>query len=72
MMMMVVVSSIPRDVIGPIVHRCWGLSKVRCGGEGRYLHGWWKVLESARYLFLGVNPQDNMCHHVSGMEQSAE
>jgi hypothetical protein len=24
-----------------IVLRCWGLSKVRCGGEGLVLHGVW-------------------------------
>jgi hypothetical protein len=28
----------------------------------------WFLLESAKDLFLGVDPQDNMFHHVSGME----
>jgi hypothetical protein len=28
----------------------------------------WFLLESAKDRFLGVDPQDNMCHHVSGME----
>jgi hypothetical protein len=55
-----------------IVFRCQGLSKVRCGGEGLVLHGVCQVLESAKDLFLGVDPHDNMCHHVSGMEQPAE
>jgi hypothetical protein len=27
------------------------------------------LLESAKDRFLGVDPQDNMCHHVSGMKQ---
>jgi hypothetical protein len=39
-----------------IVLRCRGLSKVRCGGEGSVLHGVWQVLESAKDLFLGVDP----------------
>jgi hypothetical protein len=39
-----------------IVLRCWGLSKVRCDGEGLVLHGVWQVLESASDLFLGVDP----------------
>jgi hypothetical protein len=55
-----------------IVFRCQGLSKVRCGGEGLVLHGVCQVLESAKDLFLGVDHHDNMCHHVSGMEQPAE
>jgi hypothetical protein len=44
-----------------IVFRCQGLSKVRCS-EGRLCPSWcaWKVLESAKDLFLEVNPQDNM------------
>jgi hypothetical protein len=32
------------------------------------------LLESAKHQFLGVNPpppKDNMCHHMSGMEQFA-
>jgi hypothetical protein len=55
-----------------IVLRCQGLSKVRCGGEGLVLHGVWQVLESSKDLFLGVDPQDNMCRHMSGMERPAE
>jgi hypothetical protein len=39
-----------------VVLRCRGLSKVRCGGEGLVLHGVWQVLESAKDLFLGVDP----------------
>jgi hypothetical protein len=39
-----------------IVLRCWGLSKVGCGGEGGVLHGVWEVLEMAKDLFLGVDP----------------
>jgi hypothetical protein len=39
-----------------IVLRCRGLSKVRYGGEGLVLHGVWQVLESAKDLFLGVDP----------------
>jgi hypothetical protein len=39
-----------------IVLRCWGLSKVRYGGEGLVLHVVWQVLESAKDLFLGVDP----------------
>jgi hypothetical protein len=39
-----------------IVLRCGGLSKVRCGGEGLVLHGVWQVLESAKDMFLGVDP----------------
>jgi hypothetical protein len=38
------------------VLRCRGLSKVRCGREGLVLHGVWQVLESAKDLFLGVDP----------------
>jgi hypothetical protein len=38
-----------------IVLKCWGLSKLRCGGEG-LVHGVWQVLESAKHLFLGVDP----------------
>jgi hypothetical protein len=38
-----------------VVHRCRGLSEVRCGGEGLVLHGVWQELESAKDLFLGVD-----------------
>jgi hypothetical protein len=34
------------------------------------VYGWF-LLESANDRFLRVDPQDNMCHHVSGMEQLA-
>jgi hypothetical protein len=39
-----------------VVLRCRGLSKVRCCGECLVLPGVWKVLESAKDLFLGVDP----------------
>jgi hypothetical protein len=46
--------------------QCCGLSKVWNGGEGCDLHGLWLVLlESGMGQFLGVDPQDNMCRHVS-------
>jgi hypothetical protein len=34
----------------------------------------WFLLELAKDWFLGVDPppQDNLCHHVFGMEQLAE
>jgi hypothetical protein len=54
------------------VLRCWGLSKMRCGGAGSVLHGVWQVPESAKDLFLGVDPQGNMYHHVSSMECPAQ
>jgi hypothetical protein len=28
----------------------------------------WFLLESVKDGFLGVNPYDNMCHHMSDME----
>jgi hypothetical protein len=40
-----------------IVLRCRDLSKVRCSGEGFVLHGVWQVLESAKDLFLEVDPR---------------
>jgi hypothetical protein len=49
-----------------IVLRCQGLRKVRCGGEGLVLHGVWQVLESAKDLFLGVDPPGQ---HVSSRVQ---
>jgi hypothetical protein len=52
-----------------IVLRYQGLSKVRGGGEGLVLRGVWQVFESAKDLFLEVDPQDNMCRHMSGMKQ---
>jgi hypothetical protein len=39
-----------------IVLRYRGLSKVRCRGEGLVLRGVWQVLESAKDVFLGVDP----------------
>jgi hypothetical protein len=44
-----------------VVLRCWGLSNVRCGGEGLVLHGVWQLLESAKDLFLGVDPPRTTC-----------
>jgi hypothetical protein len=32
---------------------------------------WLVMLESAKDQILRVNPQDNMCRHMSGMEQLA-
>jgi hypothetical protein len=32
----------------------------------------WFLLELPKDLFLGVNPQYNLCHYVSGMEQFAD
>jgi hypothetical protein len=29
---------------------------------------WFVMLESSKDWILGVDPQDNMCHHVSSME----
>jgi hypothetical protein len=56
-----------------VVDRCRGLSKVWYGGEGGYLHGCgWFLLESAEDRFLGVDRHDNLCHHVSVMEQLAD
>jgi hypothetical protein len=33
---------------------------------------WIVMLKSAKDRILGVDTQDNMCHHVSGMEQLAD
>jgi hypothetical protein len=52
----VVVSIHPLRCGSAIVFRWWGLSEVRCGGEGLVLHGVWHVLESAKDLFLAVDP----------------
>jgi hypothetical protein len=30
------------------------------------------LLKSAKDRFLGVDPQDNLCHNVSSMEQLAD
>jgi hypothetical protein len=32
----------------------------------------WFLLESTKDQFLGVNHEDNLCHHVSSMEQLAD
>jgi hypothetical protein len=32
---------------------------------------WFVMLEYAKDRILGVDTQDNMCHHVSGMERLA-
>jgi hypothetical protein len=32
---------------------------------------WLVLLKSAKDWFLGVDPQNNQCHHMSGMEQLA-
>jgi hypothetical protein len=32
---------------------------------------WLVMLGSAKDRILGVDPKDNMCHHVSGMERLA-
>jgi hypothetical protein len=45
-----------------VVLRFWGLSKVRCSGEGSFLHGVWQVLESAKDLFLEVDPSPSGQH----------
>jgi hypothetical protein len=29
----------------------------------------WFLLESAEDRFLGVDPEENMCHHMFGMER---
>jgi hypothetical protein len=71
MMNMIVVVHLLRCGLA-VVLRCRGLSKVRCGGEGLVFHGVWKVLESAKDQFLRVDTQENMCHHMSGMEQPIE
>jgi hypothetical protein len=51
------------------VVRCCGLSKEWYCGEGCDLHGLWLVLlESVKDPFIGVDLQNNMCHHVSDMK----
>jgi hypothetical protein len=55
-----------------IVFRCLGLSKVRCGEEGYVLHGVWKVLKSAKGLFLGVDPPGQHVTPQSSMEWPVE
>jgi hypothetical protein len=51
---------------------CCGLSKdgmVEMVGFRQVM--WFVMLESAKDRILGVDTPDNMCHHVSGMEQLA-
>jgi hypothetical protein len=38
------------------------------GKVATFMVGGWFFLELAKDRFLGVDPQDNMCHHVCGME----
>jgi hypothetical protein len=75
MISMDVVIHLLRSDLATVV-RYRGLSKVRCCGERLVLHGVWQVRQSAKDLFLGVEPppppQDNMCRHVSGMQQPAK
>jgi hypothetical protein len=48
---------------------CRGLIKVWYNGERCDIHGLWSVLlKSNKDQFLGADPQENMCHHVPGME----
>jgi hypothetical protein len=44
-----------------VVLRCWGLRKVRYGGEGLVLQGVWQVFQSAKDLFLGADPSMTTC-----------
>jgi hypothetical protein len=41
------------------------------GKLATFMVGGWFMLKSAKDQFLGVNPQNNICHHLSGMEQLA-
>jgi hypothetical protein len=53
--------------------RCCGLSKVGLVETVEIRQVLWLViLESAKHRVSGVDPQDNMCHHVSGMERLAD
>jgi hypothetical protein len=38
------------------------------GNVATFMVSGWFLLESTKDRFLGVDPQDNMCHHVFGME----
>jgi hypothetical protein len=52
--------------------RCCDLSKVgMVETVGFHLMMWLVMLESAKDRILGVDTQDNMCHHVSSMERLA-
>jgi hypothetical protein len=54
------------------VDRCCGLSKIGMEETVGFHQVMWSVLlESAKDQILGVDPHDNMCHHVSGMEWTA-
>jgi uncharacterized membrane protein len=57
--------------IDPSENRCYGLSKVGMETVGFRQVMWLVMLRSAKDRILGVDPQDNMCHHVSGMERLA-
>jgi hypothetical protein len=53
--------------------RCCGLSMVEMVETVLFRQVIWIVmLKSAKDRILGVDTQDNMCHHVSGMEQLAD
>jgi hypothetical protein len=52
--------------------RCCGLSKVVMVEIVGFCQVLWLVMfESAKDQILGVDTQDNMCYHMSGMEQLA-
>jgi hypothetical protein len=52
--------------------RCCDLSKVGMVETDGFRQVMWLVmLESTKDRILGVDTQDNMCHHVSGMERLA-
>jgi hypothetical protein len=52
--------------------RCCGLSKVgMVETVGFRQVMWFVMLEYAKDRILGVDPQEKMCHHVSGMERLA-
>jgi hypothetical protein len=53
--------------------RCYDLSKVGMVETVAIRQVMWIVmLESAKDQILGVDTQNNMCHHVSGMEWLAD
>jgi hypothetical protein len=52
--------------------RCCGLNKVGMVETVEFCQVMlFVMLESAKYWILRVDTQDNMCHHVSGMERLA-
>jgi hypothetical protein len=65
------VSLVGFENVNLVVVGC-SLSKVWYGGKGCTLHGLSMfLLESAKDGLLRVDPQDNICRHVSSMEQFA-